>query len=502
VGRRSFVFDSIVETQSIPELKGNRLMTETIDFKRNKAILIPKSLETLSNVVEWLSKQPPDLCLVVEAHCFPLGKFGNPEKEFKLTHQRKNAVIEELARLGLARERMFGVGHGCQKPPADPNASAMRVELTILKPDEFLEAEAKAAAAEVARAETEAEDKAAALAEASARAEAVAAAEAKAEAEAAEAAAKAEADAAATLSLARKKRLIIDTDVGADDAVAIIMAACAPHLCEIVAITTVFGNISMEQATENAETLLKALQHPRVSIFPGAQKALVRNAKYKQWEGHGKNGMGDATFDEVDLSTSWRESEHAAIALVRLVKEFPGEMDIVALGPLTNIAIAIALDPCFVSRVKSLTIMGGSTASRGNASLCGEFNFFCDPDAAHSTVHHFACQTIKTTLVPWDVCENTALSWRTFDQLTCGRNRPSAILKRINAAYENHVRYAGQERATPSSSPLPPLDSGKSSVVNGGSAAASPQVGAIVTNTQDRNTHAQSIGRRPRRREY
>ena len=143
----------------------------------------------------------------------------------------------------------------------------------------------------------------------------------------------------------KRRRIVIDTDVGADDAIAICLAAQAPHLCDIMAITAVFGNVSMQQAAKNAEVLLKSLEYPEIPIYPGAERALIRPSTVSKWDGHGKNGLGDATFDDVDLSSSWlRNDLHAANALVQVVKQFPGEIDIIALGPLTNIALAVALD--------------------------------------------------------------------------------------------------------------------------------------------------------------
>jgi outer membrane protein OmpA-like peptidoglycan-associated protein len=135
--RRPSRLKSIIGLKIIPKLKGTRLITETIDFKRNSAILIPKALDTLKGVFEWLSTRDPELCLVIEAHCFPLGKDGNLRKELVLTYSRKEAVIEELERLGVARHRMYGVGHGSRMPPDDPDASVMRVEIAVLNPAQF-----------------------------------------------------------------------------------------------------------------------------------------------------------------------------------------------------------------------------------------------------------------------------------------------------------------------------------------------------------------------------
>ena len=123
---------------------------------------------------------------------------------------------------------------------------------------------------------------------------------------------------------------------------------------------------------------------------------------------HGIDGFGDAAHEEeADLSSL--QTEHAVNALVRLVKENPGQITLVALGPLTNVAMAMRMDAEFASNLKAMYIMGGNTEGVGNITVSAEFNFHSDPEAAFIVLSNVRCPTY---IAPWELCLlKTSLEW-------------------------------------------------------------------------------------------
>jgi len=245
-----------------------------------------------------------------------------------------------------------------------------------------------------------------------------------------------------TTAQGAEKNLIIDTDVGVDDALAIALALTEPSV-HVHAITTVFGNVETQQVVRNAATITKLFGKPLVPIYIGAQQPLVAAIEPIRWQGHGKNGMGGSSFDD-DVKELYPDdpnlpnavSESAALALVRMVTERPNFYDILALGPLTNIALACKIDPDFPNKVRHLVWMGGSASGKGNVTVCAEFNAHSDPDAAHVVLESWADG--KMTMVPWELCVYGALSWAQYHHLTDADSRLARFLKKIALAYETY----------------------------------------------------------------
>ena len=191
------------------------------------------------------------------------------------------------------------------------------------------------------------------------------------------------------------ERLIIDTDPGEDDALAIMMAHAHPDVI-IEAITTVAGNVGLGHTTNNAAVILDLLGL-NVPIYPGCREAFVIpgiDAAYA----HGRDGLGDSGM----RSTRAIESQHAALRLIELVNDHPGDLTLVTLGPLTNIATALKLDPQLPRKLKRTVAMAGAVTGNGNLNSVCEFNVLADPEAAQATFLGWGMVGSQIEVVDWE----------------------------------------------------------------------------------------------------
>ena len=177
----------------------------------------------------------------------------------------------------------------------------------------------------------------------------------------------------------RRITMIIDTDGGVDDAVAILWAATSPQV-DLIGISVVHGNVPMRQAGQNVCRILELAGRSDVPValgeadpYPSAPH--LRPADFV----HGADGLGNTNYPEPVLAPT---AEHGVDLLVRLVAERPGEVSLVTIGPLTNVARAITRDAGFASRVRELVVMGGAVTVPGNALPAAEANIAHDPEAA------------------------------------------------------------------------------------------------------------------------
>lgn len=202
--------------------------------------------------------------------------------------------------------------------------------------------------------------------------------------------------------MAEKKKIIIDTDCGSDDAMAIAMALNDDRY-EIIMITTVSGNVRMKQATANALTTLKVTDSYFPPVYMGCNEMLVRD-----WVGsaetHGADGMGD--LDLVDYSLKPNEG-NGVLKMLEALRDNPADtIDIIALGPLTNLAVAIRLEPEIMKRADRIICMGTAGLGTGNVSPVAEFNIWQDAEA---------CKVLLTSgidpiiFVGWDACLDDAM---------------------------------------------------------------------------------------------
>ncbi|CAN5704683.1 nucleoside hydrolase [soil metagenome] len=190
-------------------------------------------------------------------------------------------------------------------------------------------------------------------------------------------------------------RLLIDTDTAGDDVTSLLFGLRWPGVT-LEAITVVAGNVYLEQAVRNALYTTEVARRPEVPVYAGAARPLLRPLVTAHYV-HGEDGMGNSNFPEPAVSA---RCENAAEAIVAAADRHAGELEIIAQGPLTNIALAFMRDPGLPAKVKRLWIMGGSNNALGNITPAAEFNFYVDPEAAHVVLGG----GFNTTLVPWDVC--------------------------------------------------------------------------------------------------
>ncbi len=187
--------------------------------------------------------------------------------------------------------------------------------------------------------------------------------------------------------------LVIDTDTAQDDCVAI-LTGLLDSAADLKAITMVAGNVGFDQQVRNAFlTMSVAGELGTVPVYLGARQPILRPwVSAENVHGDGVGGLA------IDMSGLAPETEHAVDALIRIAAENAGELCIVAIGPLTNIALAAAKDREFVHNVKALYVMGGSNNGRGNITAAAEFNFYVDPEAAKAVL----AAGFTTVIVPWD----------------------------------------------------------------------------------------------------
>jgi purine nucleosidase len=195
-----------------------------------------------------------------------------------------------------------------------------------------------------------------------------------------------------------KPLFLIDTDTASDDAVALIMALRSPAV-RVLAITTVAGNVAVEQSTRNA-LYTAELCGADVPIFMGAEKPLNREHQSAHWF-HGRDGLGDRGYPAPKKST---EKQHAAEAMVSIIEANPG-LVLVTLGPLTNVALALQRNPGIASKVGRCVVMGGAPCCEGNVTPAAEYNVWCDPEAARIVLR----SALPIELVGWHLCRGEAV---------------------------------------------------------------------------------------------
>ncbi|HYL86047.1 MAG TPA: nucleoside hydrolase [Candidatus Angelobacter sp.] len=195
-----------------------------------------------------------------------------------------------------------------------------------------------------------------------------------------------------------KPVFLIDTDTASDDAVALIMALRSP-LIRVVAITTVAGNVAVQQATRNA-LYTAELCASDVPVFVGAEKPLRREHQPAHWF-HGRDGLGDHGYPAPRRAP---EKQHAIDAIITTIEANPG-LVLVTLGPLTNVAMVLQRKPEIATKVSRCVVMGGAPCCEGNVTPAAEYNIWCDPHAARTVL----LSGLPVELVGWHLCRGDAV---------------------------------------------------------------------------------------------
>lgn len=241
------------------------------------------------------------------------------------------------------------------------------------------------------------------------------------------------------------EHFIIDTDPGIDDAQAIMMACAHPNVV-VEALTIVAGNVGLDRTVANACTILDVMNSD-AKVYPGCAQGFVYHGEDAAYV-HGGDGLGDAGYPPSPRTV---EEEHGSLALLRMANEAPGKYTLVALGPLTNLALALKLDPDLGSKFKRLVIMGGAVRSMGNTpNLTAEFNIFADPEAAHVVFERWP----QFELVDWEATMAHAFSLETVNQWTSIDTERGDFFRRITSFI---IEYLTKEYETPRYSAADPL---------------------------------------------
>ncbi|REJ69140.1 MAG: nucleoside hydrolase [Planctomycetota bacterium] len=231
------------------------------------------------------------------------------------------------------------------------------------------------------------------------------------------------------------RKVILDVDPGIDDAVALAMALFDPRL-EVIAVTATAGNVSAEQATSNVQAIIEKLDPPRLPRIGAAREPTggrLADARHI----HGNDGLGNIGVEVAEL----HQRHPSDKVIVEEVRAAPDAVTIVALGPLTNVARAMARDPELATMVGALHMMGGALGA-GNVTPAAEFNIYCDPESAQAV---FRSPTTKT-LVPLDVTSRVVMTYDQLDQLPGELTATGTFMREILAfAFRSHRNVLGLE---------------------------------------------------------
>jgi inosine-uridine nucleoside N-ribohydrolase len=217
--------------------------------------------------------------------------------------------------------------------------------------------------------------------------------------------------------------IILDVDTGLDDALALTLAVRTPQV-DLQAVTTLAGNVNVWKATANTLAVLDHLGADDVPVHRGASRPLVE-PPFDASDIHGVTGLGDARLAE---STREIGVDRGPAAIIRLAKQRPGELTLVCTGPLTNLAIALNVEPDLKHLLKQVVIMGGAYRIPGNTRPWAEFNILLDPDAAQQV---FQAGFPDLLAIGLDVSHQTVLSRRHFEQLAASDHPEAHFVSQI-----------------------------------------------------------------------
>jgi len=230
-------------------------------------------------------------------------------------------------------------------------------------------------------------------------------------------------------------RIILDVDTGIDDAMAIFYALRRPGI-RLEALTTTFGNTDTAIATDNTLKILELLGRPEIPVAAGVGRSLITPYRRMADHVHGSNGLGDVELPEPEIKPT---DEHAIDLMIRVIKENPGEITLVPVGPITNVALALTKAPEIAKLARGIVIMGSTILHpgiHGPVAPMVDANFANDPEAAHIVLQAGA----KVTLVGMDVTMTTLLSTDMMAEIGREGDHAARTLMKITEFYVNSYK--------------------------------------------------------------
>jgi purine nucleosidase len=233
------------------------------------------------------------------------------------------------------------------------------------------------------------------------------------------------------------RRVLVDTDTASDDAVALLMALQSTRV-EVTGVTIVAGNVPFHHQVRNAKYTLGLVDRTDVPVYEGARSPLVKSFEHAT-EVHGEDGLGDVDVPSVETASA---GGHAADYIVETIRDAPGEVTLLCIGPLTNVALAVAREPALPDLVDEVWVMGGAIEHRGNVTPAAEFNFWVDPDAARRVFREF-----EVTLVDWGLTvRDGVLNDAAIDRVTAPETDLAAFFAGLFAPLRE---YTGTQQGIP-----------------------------------------------------
>ncbi len=229
-----------------------------------------------------------------------------------------------------------------------------------------------------------------------------------------------------------KRSVILDVDTGVDDSIAIVLALTLPQL-DVKAITTVSGNVHVDEVTESTKTVLGLVNHAGIRLGKGSSASL-RRTRFHAPEVHGSDGLGNIRKKYEQYKARIR-TERAVPLILDILKNTKKPVTIIATGPLTNIARAIQKDKRRMRHVREIISMGGTFGYRGNTGPLAEFNYYVDPDAVDVVLH----SGIPLTIVPLNVTETVRL--RRNDVIQWSRKSNTSVSRFIADVTRFYMDY-------------------------------------------------------------
>lgn len=227
------------------------------------------------------------------------------------------------------------------------------------------------------------------------------------------------------------QKIIIDTDPGVDDVIALLIAMADKELLDILGITTVAGNVTVDKTSRNARLARDWADRPDIPVYAGASEPVMREPIYAA-DIHGNEGLSGIKIDTPKYPLA--EGHAVNFIIDTLLKAEPNSVSIAMLGPQTNMALALKLAPEIKQGIKEIVLMGGSHFSSGNMSPVAEFNIFADPDAAKIVIQ----SGVPITYIPLDVTGKVLTSDSRIKAITDLKNKAGQIVVDILKQYITH----------------------------------------------------------------